>query len=156
MQKLVNGQWVDTTEAELTVGEQYRISVGGGWEQKAYSLPVVENPVVDITGVTITGATLNGNIYWAPKGGNISLQASGALPDGQLMLVIEKSVSAGSRVVDDTRIIVDIANGVLTASFSLPATGNWFVTAARVNQGLDYIGVPLALSFDTIEFDIHE
>lgn len=49
MQKLVNGQWVDTTEAELTVGEQYRISIGGGWEQKAYSLPVAPPAIRKIT-----------------------------------------------------------------------------------------------------------
>ena len=51
MQKLVNGIWTDTIEADLVVGEQYRISVGGGWEQKAYSLPVVE-PVIAIRKIT--------------------------------------------------------------------------------------------------------
>ena len=49
MQKLVNNIWTDTTEAELTVGEQYRISVGGGWEQKAYSLPVAPPAIRKIT-----------------------------------------------------------------------------------------------------------
>ena len=51
MQKLINGKWTDTTEAALTVGEQYRISVGGGWEQKAYSVPVVA-PVIAIRKIT--------------------------------------------------------------------------------------------------------
>ena len=49
MQKLVNGIWTDTTEDQLTVGEQYRISVGGGWEQKAYSLPVAPPAIRKIT-----------------------------------------------------------------------------------------------------------
>ena len=49
MQKLVNDIWTDCVEGDLTVGEQYRISVGGGWEQKAYSLPVAEPAIRKIT-----------------------------------------------------------------------------------------------------------
>jgi hypothetical protein len=49
MQKIVNGNWTDCTEEDLTVGEQYRISVGGGWEQKAYSLPVEDAPSTRIS-----------------------------------------------------------------------------------------------------------
>lgn len=49
MQKLVNGVWTDCAEEDLTVGEQYRISVGGGWEQKAYSLPVEDAPSTGVS-----------------------------------------------------------------------------------------------------------
>ena len=49
MQRLVDGVWADCTEGDLVVGEQYRISVGGGWEQKAYSLPVAEPAIRKIT-----------------------------------------------------------------------------------------------------------
>ena len=156
MQKLVNGVWTDCLESDLVVGEQYRISVGGGWEQKSYSAPVAALPVVPITLVVIGNATLTGAIYWAAKGDVITFAAAATLPDSELMLIIEKAVSAGSKVVNDTRAVVDISNGVLTTSFAFTETGNWFVTAERINQGLKYIGMPLELSFDTIEFDIHE
>ena len=60
MQKLVNGQWVDATEAGLIDGDVYRIPIGGhinpqgdlvgnGWEQKAYSLPVAPPAIRKIT-----------------------------------------------------------------------------------------------------------
>ena len=157
MQKLINDIWTDVAESELKQGDQYRIPVGGGgWEQKAYAPPEPEKPVIEIENIDLTNTTMAGSIHWAKKGQEITLEASGALPDGQLMLIIEKAVSAGSNVINDTRIIVNIDNEVLMASFTLPQTGNWFVTADRVNRGLEYINMPFRLNFDTIEFDIHE
>ena len=60
MQKLVNGEWVEFS-GDLVVGDIYRTPIGGeivngelvgnGWEQKAYSLPVVE-PVIAIRKIT--------------------------------------------------------------------------------------------------------
>jgi len=40
MQKLIDGVWTDCVEADLVEGEQYRIPVGQGWQQQAYSSTV--------------------------------------------------------------------------------------------------------------------
>lgn len=37
MQKLINGVWVDCIESDLSIGDDYRISVGGGDQQQKYN-----------------------------------------------------------------------------------------------------------------------
>lgn len=38
MQKLINEVWTDCVEGDLSVGDDYRISVGGdGWQQQKYN-----------------------------------------------------------------------------------------------------------------------
>jgi len=37
MQKLIAGVWTDCVEADLSIGDDYRISVGGGYQQQKYN-----------------------------------------------------------------------------------------------------------------------
>ena len=47
MQKLVNGQWVETTQEQLVLGDVYRVVVGaGGWIQKTFSGTEASQPKV--------------------------------------------------------------------------------------------------------------
>ena len=51
MQKLINGTWIDCTQDDLSVGDEYRISVGdGGWQQQKYALVVPESIRLITTG----------------------------------------------------------------------------------------------------------
>jgi len=51
MQKLVNGVWIDCTQEDLNVGDDYRISVGdGGWQQQKYALAIPESIRLITTG----------------------------------------------------------------------------------------------------------
>ena len=43
MQKLIDGVWVDCIEVDLSVGDDYRISVGGGYQQQKYNPESAEN-----------------------------------------------------------------------------------------------------------------
>ena len=51
MQKLVNAIWIDCTQDDLSVGDTYRVSVGGGgWQQQKYALVVAESIRLITTG----------------------------------------------------------------------------------------------------------
>jgi hypothetical protein len=73
MQKLVNGKWVDTTEAELVDGDIWRIPIGGhinpqgdlvgnGWEQKTYYTPQPAGAPVNFVDMAEFGELLSDTV----------------------------------------------------------------------------------------------
>lgn len=153
----VTGEWIDGEPT--TEGQEYRekkpVGTSFSYVYKTYSIPVMPT-IIDVTGIVITGGTKEGEIYWVQKGQAVTLNANVSLPDGQLMMMIEKSVAAGTRVVDDTRTIAAITAGTMSATFTLPETGNWFITAERLNAGLKYINAGFELNFESVEFDVYD
>jgi len=112
-------------------------------------------PVVPMTNLVVSSeATLTGNIYWLTKDITATVTADLLLPDGEYMIIAERVVDA-TQVIDDTRFVATVADGVLTMVVKFEVTGNYLFSATRMNKGLDRIGSPVHLSFDDVEFDIH-
>jgi len=112
-------------------------------------------PVLPMTNLVVSSeAILTGNIYWLTKDVAATVTADLALPDGEYMIIAERVVDA-TQVIDDTRFVATVAEGVLTMTVKFEVTGNYLFSATRMNKGLDRIGSPVHLSFDDVEFDVY-
>lgn len=63
-------------------------------------------------------------------------------------------VAAGA-VVDEVYFPTTLVEGVITATGSFPASGNWQMTTARVNAALAEIGAAWALEKDDVTFRVN-
>ncbi|WP_372831004.1 hypothetical protein [Pontibacterium sp.] len=111
------------------------------------------NVVFPVTSVAINNAQLVGQIWWVQKAEPITLTASCSIPNGSMIVMVERIINA-SEVVDDIRFKADIAGGVLTISGVFDQSGNYQITEDRINAGLDRIGAGFNISMDRIEFDV--
>lgn len=155
-----DNEWVD---GEPTVdGERYRqvLDFGGegkqGYIEMTYS-SLQEPTVIELTDIVVTSENAQlgaGSIWWLPQGEPFALTANVALPDTQMMIIIER-VANGSTVIDDMRVKASIVDGVVTINAALANSGNYQITAERLNQGLETIGAPFRLAFDKVEFDAY-
>ncbi|QTH70937.1 hypothetical protein [Pseudoalteromonas xiamenensis] len=97
-----------------------------------------------------------GDITWLPINLPFSMKTTAeGLPDGRLMLMVERVVD-GSKAVDDIRLLADIKEGQVTMKGVFKVSGNYLLRASRVNEGLERIGAPFRLDFKTVEFDAYE
>lgn len=113
--------------------------------------------VVTLTNVNVTGEHVvlgSGDIWWLPKNSAFTLTANAQLPDAEMMIIVERVISGGV-VIDDLRIKANIENGVITVNGLFAMSGNYQITAGRLNAGLETIGAPFRLAFDKVEFDAH-
>lgn len=122
-----------------------------GYKAKPVDVPV--KPVVKITNIKIPVAELKGSIYWIRKDLPLIITADCPLPNGELMVMVERVIN-GSNTVDDVRIKAVISEGVMSMSFIFDTSGNYIFRASRLNEGLDRINEPYHLSFDDVEFDV--
>lgn len=76
------------------------------------------------------------------------------LPDGQFVLIVEKTVN-GQVPVSDERFLATITNGIITCTGSFQTSGNYFISDARLSRGLQEIGLNVNLKFDKVEFDAY-
>ena len=118
---------------------------------------VVSIPEIELTNVQVSSASAElgaGNIWWIPQGEQFTLTANVALPDANMMIIIER-LANGSTVIDDIRVKASIASGVVTINAAFSQSGNYQITAERLNAGLDTIGAGFKLAFEKIEFDAY-
>lgn len=113
-------------------------------------------PVIPVTNISVTGVTLQliGSMYWIEKGNKITVTADVALPNGEMMAIIEQVVRS-TMPVDEIRRPVTIASGRLTLEFTPSATRVHTITAERLNAGLAEVGAQFRLSFPSLEFDVY-
>ncbi|MBE0367636.1 hypothetical protein [Pseudoalteromonas aurantia] len=116
-----------------------------------------EYPSIVLTKTTITSpnAKLIGNIWWLPKDEPFTITANATgLPDGGLMVMVERVINA-TQPVDDIRFVANIKDGIVTMQGKFEQSGNYIITAKRLNAGLERIEAPFRLAFDTLEFDAY-
>ncbi|WP_157592823.1 hypothetical protein [Pseudoalteromonas citrea] len=117
----------------------------------------VQLPNIDLKNTTVASpnAQLIGNIWWLPKDESFTITANAeGLPDGGLMVMVERVINA-TQPVDDIRFVANIKDGVVTMQGKFEQSGNYIITAERLNAGLERIGAPFRLAFDTLEFDAY-
>lgn len=154
-----NNEWINGEPTQN--GQRYRavFDFGNdklGYEEKTFSI-AESTPTIELTNVQVASASAElgaGDIWWLPQGEPFTLTANVALPDANMMIIIER-VANGSTVIDDVRVKATIANGVVTINAAFAQSGNYQITAERLNAGLDTIGAGFNLAFDKIEFDAY-
>lgn len=156
---LVDGEWVEGAPTEEGQRFIQVIPVGNSFaeEEKIYSIPV-DLPNFEITNLSLVGDSpefkLQGDIYWSPVNTNFTLTGNVSLPDGELMLIVEKVVNA-TIVINDIRVKATISNGAINATFSITEPGNYLITEKRLNEGLERIGAGFTISSQDIELDVY-
>jgi hypothetical protein len=151
----VNGSWVDI-DGLPEVGEWVKKEVADNvWQEQRYFEDIIAEPkpVIDITNIQIPAAELNGSIYWIAKDAPVIITAYCPLPDGNLMVMVERVID-GSNTVDDIRTKAVIVGGVMTMNFVFETSGNYIFRKSRLNEGLERIGAEFNLNFDDVEFDV--
>ncbi|QUI71245.1 hypothetical protein [Pseudoalteromonas sp. M8] len=115
-------------------------------------------PVIGLNDIAVetTNGKLIGQIWWVPKSEKLVLTARATgLPNGGLMVMVERVVNA-SQPIEDLRFIATIKDGVVTLPLQFDTSGNYLITAKRLNEGLARIeNAPFRLDFETMEFDVY-
>lgn len=117
----------------------------------------VSLPVFPVTNVQTTADTMRlvDGSHWVEVKKTITITAAVALPNSEIMLMIEKIVS-GNQPVDDIRRTVLIQDGQLQLQFTPKVSGNYLISAARLNAGLAQKGKEYRLAFDDVEFEVYD
>ena len=154
-----NNAWINGEPTEI--GQRYRTAIELGEGEVGYeekTLTLEQAPTIfDLTNVNVESPNAQlgaGGIWWLPTNEQFTLSANVALPDSEMMIIIERVVN-GSDVINDIRTKAVIANGVVTINASFSESGNYQITAERLNQGLEVIDAEFRLAFDKVEFDAH-
>jgi hypothetical protein len=111
-------------------------------------------PVFNVGNVDVVPARKVGDIWWVSNKANFEIKGNIPLPDGEVMVMMERVVD-GMQRVDDVRLIATITDGNISIKGRIEGTGNYVLEASRLNRGLERINAPYRLSFETIEFDVY-
>lgn len=133
MQKLVNGNWVETTQEELVNGDVYRIPIGGkvindvltgnGWEQKTYQTPSAEpDPIMVTVALSETQCALGEPITYT-----ITFSEAITVP---FIVPISVSDRNGNHI---TNIGCTVTDGAASGSFTMAQAGDFTVTNEAIN-----------------------
>lgn len=111
-------------------------------------------PVVPANNVVVFGQTLQlrGDIYWVDVGHIVTIEADVALPDGEMNVMFDRVVT-GDNVIADLRRTIFIRNGRLSLRVTFKQSGNYVLSAERLNEGLSKINAPFRVAFKRLEFD---
>lgn len=137
--------------------EMENIILNGVVVGKKLKQELVQLPKIDLKNNTVTSPNAKkiGNIWWLPKDEPFTITANAeGLPDGGLMVMVERVINA-TQPVDDIRFVANIQNGQITMQGKFEQSGNYIITAERLNAGLERIGAPFRLAFETLEFDAY-
>tara|TARA_R100001594_G_scaffold53735_1_gene87289 strand:- start:21821 stop:22213 length:393 start_codon:yes stop_codon:yes gene_type:complete len=117
---------------------------------------LISKSKVEVENIIISSASsqLVGDIWWIPLGEEVTITADVNLPDGSLMVMVEKVLN-GVEPKDDFRTIATILNGVMTLKFAFGESGNFKFRKERLNLGLDNISAEFHLNFKDVEFDVY-
>lgn len=146
MQKLVNGNWIETTQEELVDGDTYRKPVGGqiidgvltgnGWEQKTYQTTPEEIAPIMLTVVLSKNQCLLGE--------SIDYTINFSEPITVLFIVpISVTDRNGNHI---TNIGCTVTDGVATGSFTTAKAGDFTVTNEAINYHHTVIEAKLELT----------
>ena len=135
MQKLINGNWEETTQEELVGGDVYRIPVGqGGWEQKIYITPVEETIITLTVALSETQCTLGTPINYT-----VTFSENITVP---FVVPISVSDRNGNHI---TNIGCTVTDGVATGTFTMDRAGDFTITNEAINYHHTVIEATLEL-----------
>ena len=130
--------------------------VDGVWTFDDPSTPEVEKLVMPITNIALD-TTKEGQIWIVPTKQVVALTAKTLVPAGRFRAIVEQVVSG--QVKQDLRFQAEIVEGqdganVLTLPLYFETSGNFQITAERLNRGLDEIEAPFHVSFPKVDIDV--
>ncbi|TMO87694.1 hypothetical protein [Pseudoalteromonas ruthenica] len=108
--------------------------------------------------VTSSSGEKKGNIWWIPVNEPFTIRAEAVefadTVNEEMMIMIERIIG-GEKPVEDLRFKAKINQGLIEINVNFNASGNYIITAERLNAGLKEIGEAFRLSFPKLEFDVY-
>ena len=134
-------------------------NVTSDYDVDSYELTENKAPTsIALSDVNVSGDAVvlgNGGIWWVAQNTPYTITAKAkGMPDGEMMIIIERIIQGGT-VVQDIRAKASIVSEHITINSLFEASGNYQITAERLNQGLATIGAPFRLAFEKVEFDVY-
>lgn len=133
--------------------------VDGVWTFDNPFTPEIETPfpVLQIQNIAISNGRLDDAGIWNVKTKTVlELTAVTMLPSGEFTAIIQKVVN--KEPVDDIRYDATITVGDIESTLSLPLyfeeSGNYVITAERLNQGLAEINKPFRVAFPKVDINV--
>lgn len=133
--------------------------VDGSWVFDDPNTPEVETqyPVLQIQNIAINNSRLDDAGIWNVKTNTVlELTATTMLPSGEFTAIIQKVVN--KEPINDIRYDATIVAGDVESTLSLPLyfeeSGNYVITAERLNQGLAEINKPFRVAFPKVDINV--
>jgi hypothetical protein len=130
-----------------------------GWSFDDPNTPEIETPypVLQIQNIAISNSRLDDAGIWNVKTKTIlELTATTLLPAGEFTAIIQKVVN--KQPIDDIRydatITVDGGQSLLSLPLYFEESGNYTITAERLNKGLAEINRPFRVAFPTVDINV--
>ncbi len=128
--------------------------VGGGYLRKseASSTPVFYLTDIQFSG---DGVYVDGKFVDVPVGQPFNISAKTNLPNGSLTMIAERVIN-GSQVMGDSRLKVQVIDGVAKCGGKFNLSGNYLLRQERQNAGLQARQKPFSVEFSAIDIDAYE
>lgn len=133
--------------------------VDGVWTFDNPFTPEIETsyPVLQIQNIAISNGRLDDAGIWNVKTKTVlELTATTMLPAGEFTAIIQKVVN--KQPIDDIRydavITVEGPQSLLSLPLYFEESGNYTITAERLNQGLAEINRPFRVAFPTVDINV--
>ena len=129
--------------------------VNGEWVFDNPFTAAVEKLVLPINAISIDKPK-NGSIWKIGTKQVATLTANTLIPAGQFTAIVERIVRGV--VVEDLRFDAQIVQGEGVNQLVLPlyfeSSGNYQISAERLNQGLDEVELPFHVNFEKVDIDV--
>lgn len=152
MEIFLNGEWAELADDPKEGDLVREIDVNGvitKWEVQG------DKPVVEILNISVSGhKRVRDGIYDVSENSLITITGNVQMEDADepMVIMIEKLKNGVTPVDDGLRFEATINSSVFTLPIKLP-TGNFLLSAERLNKGLDNLNKGFHVAFDSIEFD---
>ena len=168
-QSVTNSNYIQLSEYDDTyLGREYD-KTALAWKPVPQ---VTEKPCINVPDISVVGISTSpssqckkiGEIWWLDKATGFRATGTPVIPDAIKSLFASATpfVLMAEKVIDGTNIQGDIrfeatigvAEFKLESAAGFAESGNYVIRARRLNEGLERIGAPFRVDFETIEFDV--
>lgn len=152
MEIFLNNEWVELAEKPKE-GDLVR-EVDANGITKKWTVQG-DKPLFQILNISVSGhKRVRDGIYDLPENALVTITGEIQMEDtvDPMVIMIEKLKDGVTPVDDSLRFEATINSSVFTLPIKLP-TGNFLLSAERLNKGLDNLNKGFHVAFDSIEFD---
>ena len=147
--------WNSTITAPIagfTIPQYY---VNGSWTFDNPMTPEVEAqyPVFDIASISLSPGTQGSTGIWNIKTETVvTLTASTVIQNGTFTAIVNRVVKGNE--IEDIRFDAVIVDGVVNLPLYFKDSGNYYIKAERLNEGLAEIQEPFRVNFPTVDINV--
>lgn len=144
-----------TTIAPYVGFEAPQYFVNGLWTFDNPFTPDIETqyPIFDIESISLSPGNQGGTGIWNIKTETVvTLTASTVIQNGTFTAIVNRVVKGNE--IEDIRFDAVIVDGVVNLPLYFKDSGNYYIKAERLNEGLAEIQEPFRVNFPTVDINV--